>query len=69
MFEVTEEAVNQLLHTFNANHIIHGHTHKPFTHTVTDEQFRYVLGSWNEQGGIIGKYSEDQGFHLIPSQK
>jgi len=67
VFEVTEDAVFQLINTWNANHIIHGHTHQPFTHTISKDKFRYVLGSWDKNGGIIGKYSEQDGFQLIPS--
>jgi len=66
VFEVTDESVHALVDRFNADHVIHGHTHKPFTHSISDNQNRYVLGSWSAEGGVIGKYSEDDGFQLIP---
>ena len=45
--DVDAQAARQLLHSANANTLIHGHTHKPATHDLGDGLQRIVLSDWD----------------------
>lgn len=52
ILDVNKEAVADF---FNAHPdcqlLIHGHTHRPADHRLTDQQYRVVLADWSEQSG------------------
>ena len=59
--DVNNEAV---LKAFNDNAVeimIHGHTHRPNVHKISNDQnklTRYVLGDWSKESAIILKWDE-----------
>ncbi len=56
ILDVTEEAVLETFARHGVGHMIHGHTHRPGTHTyqVDDKQLkRTVLGDWYTQGSML----------------
>lgn len=66
IFDVTLESSELLLNKFQANYLIHGHTHKPEKHLLPQGQERIVLGCWDESGGKIARLSPG-GIELIDS--
>jgi UDP-2,3-diacylglucosamine hydrolase len=56
IMDVNPHATTQLMRAHNATRLIHGHTHRPNTHTFTVDgvtRTRIVLGDWYEQGSIL----------------
>lgn len=47
--DVDTHAAIALLQGCNANHMIHGHTHRPADHVLTGEMKRFVLSDWDMQ--------------------
>ena len=54
IMDVTESAVLENLKTYQAEKIIHGHTHRPAIYAN-----RIVLGAWHDSGNYL-KISDDQ---------
>jgi UDP-2,3-diacylglucosamine hydrolase len=56
IMDVNEEAVREVMSTYNVQRLIHGHTHRPAVHDLlladTPAQ-RIVLGDWYEQGSLL----------------
>ncbi len=50
IMDVNGEAVATLLDQTNAQILIHGHTHRPNTHTLHEGKQRIVLGDWGKLG-------------------
>ena len=50
IMDVNAEAVTRLLDTQCAQRLIHGHTHRPATHTDATGRQRWVLGAWEHCG-------------------
>lgn len=48
--DVDRSAANALLKSASATTMVHGHTHRPATHSLTDGQERWVLSDWHIQG-------------------
>jgi UDP-2,3-diacylglucosamine hydrolase len=69
IMDVTPEAVAQVMAEQNVSTLLHGHTHRPMTHSVTlaNGQIgqRIVLGDWQEESGcaVIG-IANEQGIYL-----
>lgn len=62
-YDVTEEAVCRWLRQFNANTLLHGHTHRSGIHEfLLDEKpaKRVVLGEWKEGESIIAKLTPQE---------
>lgn len=53
LMDVTPKAVERAFLRYDANFIIHGHTHQPNTHKHADNT-RLVLGTWDEDIGERG---------------
>jgi len=56
IMDVNQEAVAQALRRHDVRRLIHGHTHRPATHTFDDEgieRTRHVLGDWYDQGRVL----------------
>ena len=54
--DVNENAVLETLKHHQVTHLIHGHTHRPCIHEITDGDFkakRIVLGDWYQQGSLL----------------
>jgi UDP-2,3-diacylglucosamine hydrolase len=52
IMDVNEEAVRETMATHGVRRLIHGHTHRPATHTLTvagAPARRIVLGAWHDQ--------------------
>lgn len=45
--DLDQDACLALLATHGAQHMVHGHTHHPATHTLGPEQLRWVLSDWD----------------------
>lgn len=56
IMDVNLDTVNRYLKEYRVKTLIHGHTHRPASHThqVEDgEAIRYVLPDWHEYGGML----------------
>lgn len=68
ILDVNEAAVIDCLKQFGVTHLIHGHTHRPATHTLTSAALehsctRSVLGDWSDTA-VIGRLV-DGSFELV----
>jgi len=55
-YDVTLDAVQEILRQYNAELLIHGHTHRPGIHTVSVDGHvakRIVLGEWLKTGSML----------------
>lgn len=62
IMDVNQQAVERMVQQYQANIMIHGHTHKPDTHTfkLNNQTIRrMVLGAWHDGFNYI--YQDDQG--------
>lgn len=65
--DVTPDEVARIMRRYNVRTLIHGHTHRPATHSLQiDGQaaIRLVLGDWDRQGWAL--QIDDSGFHQAP---
>lgn len=57
IMDVSAEAVGHAQRLHCADAIVHGHTHRPGIHTITDDSrrlgIRYVLGDWDRCGWVL----------------
>ncbi|MBV1922210.1 MAG: UDP-2,3-diacylglucosamine diphosphatase [Pseudomonadales bacterium] len=55
IMDVDEQEVSTTLNNKRCDTLIHGHTHRPATHTLTNPEggCRYVLGDWDKYGWMI----------------
>jgi UDP-2,3-diacylglucosamine hydrolase len=56
IMDVTPEAVTAVMKKHQVNYLIHGHTHRPYIHTLTANHppaLRIVLGAWHETGSAL----------------
>ena len=61
IMDVSVPEVERLMKKYDANIMIHGHTHRPNIHKVSNEGknlTRYVLGDWSKNSAIILKWNE-----------
>ena len=63
IMDVSISEVDRIMDKYNANIMIHGHTHRPRIH---EQQFgkRFVLGDWDKNGWFIC-ISNEENFDLI----
>ncbi|GHW04071.1 UDP-2,3-diacylglucosamine diphosphatase [Vibrio cholerae] len=68
IMDVTPSEVIAVMHRYNVDLMIHGHTHRPAIHSIqTDDQTlktRIVLGDWYSQSSIL-VYSKLTGYSLL----
>lgn len=65
--DVTPDEVARVMQRYNARTLVHGHTHRPATHSLQiDGQpaRRIVLGDWDRQGWAL--QVDEAGFHQAP---
>lgn len=53
IMDVTAEAVTDIMQTHIVNTLIHGHTHRPAVHEITENAQRMVLGDWDDSAWYI----------------
>ncbi|MDX1749620.1 MAG: UDP-2,3-diacylglucosamine diphosphatase [Methylophaga sp.] len=57
IMDVNPAAVRQVMQQYNANLLLHGHTHRPAIHTLQSSQnisnYRIVLGDWQPDASYI----------------
>lgn len=56
IMDVTQAEVERVMHKHYVQHLIHGHTHRPFVHHFElngKPASRTVLGAWHEQGSVL----------------
>ena len=61
IMDVNTDAVLKAFNDQNIEIMIHGHTHRPNIHKVSNEGknlTRYVLGDWSKNSAIILKWNE-----------
>jgi UDP-2,3-diacylglucosamine hydrolase len=52
IMDVTPSEVDKVMREYGVKQLIHGHTHRPATHTVS-AGYRWVLGDWDTLGWAI----------------
>ena len=68
--EIMDVNPDAVLKAFDENAVeimIHGHTHRPSVHKISNDQnhfIRYVLGDWSKESAIILKW-DDSGIELL----
>lgn len=67
IMDVNTQAVIETMQKYQVKQMIHGHTHRPMTHTYLCEDgsqlTRHVLGDWHKQGYFL--VFDDKIFHII----
>ena len=61
IMDVNTDAVLKAFNDHDIEIMIHGHTHRPNIHKVSNEGknlTRYVLGDWSKNSAIILKWNE-----------
>ena len=56
IMDVNDDAVLAVLQRHDVRRLIHGHTHRPATHSIDDDgttRTRHVLGDWYDQGEVL----------------
>ena len=53
IMDVTTEAVSDIMQTHAVKTLIHGHTHRPAIHDLTENAQRMVLGDWDDMAWYI----------------
>lgn len=53
VMDVNQEMVASYLHDYSVSRMIHGHTHRPATHEMSDGNQRIVLGAWETEGSVL----------------
>jgi UDP-2,3-diacylglucosamine hydrolase len=56
IMDVNDDAVRDVMSTYNVQRLIHGHTHRPAVHDLLLADMpaqRIVLGDWYEQGSLL----------------
>lgn len=53
IMDVAPQTVNSTMDNFNADWLIHGHTHRPCIHSLANDRIRAVVGDWYEQGSVL----------------
>ena len=53
IMDVEPDTVLELLDSTNTQQMIHGHTHRPAIHQLTNGKRRIVVGDWYEQGSML----------------
>ncbi len=56
IMDANQTTVEQVMREHDVRQMIHGHTHRPNTHTFTmdnQQRTRIVLGDWYEQGSLL----------------
>ena len=62
IMDVTPSEVDEVMREYGVKQLIHGHTHRPATHTVS-AGYRWVLGDWDTLGWAINASSTDINLH------
>lgn len=52
LMEITEETATTLMKKYNVNRMIHGHTHQPAIHVLSNGE-RMVMDSWHSHGNYL----------------
>ena len=53
IMDVNPQTVDEMMAAYQAQRLIHGHTHRPAIHQLNDSRTRIVLGAWHHQGSIL----------------
>jgi UDP-2,3-diacylglucosamine hydrolase len=72
IMDVNQRAVEQWLLKHDVTQMIHGHTHRPQTHTFSLEgktMTRIVLGDWYEQGSLLECTAQGCQLETLPVQQ
>jgi UDP-2,3-diacylglucosamine hydrolase len=67
IMDVNQQAVENTMREYNANILIHGHTHRPGTHDLLIDgrhAQRIVLGDWYKDGNYL-RINSDKEFELV----
>ena len=53
IMDVTPSAVTATLNAYQAQRIIHGHTHRPYLHQLDAIHQRWVVGDWDKNASLL----------------
>lgn len=63
--DVNEAYVDRFFKVKKVQTIIHGHTHRPFTHIHNQHNKRYVLSDWDQKGDYLKLENGDISRHIL----
>lgn len=64
--DVHPQAVETLMQNYQADSLIHGHTHRPNIHRLSGEKMRITLGDWRPCGEILSLFPNgDRDFAMM----
>ena len=66
IMDVADRAVKQTIAETQCDWLIHGHTHRPAIHKLSDDKKRIVVGDWYEQGSYLELTHEHVKLHSLP---
>ena len=67
IMDVADDAVAACFREYQADGIIHGHTHRPAIHQYQSGLTRYVLGDWNPGPSFLS-WTPAEGFKLVDAR-
>jgi UDP-2,3-diacylglucosamine hydrolase len=53
IMDVNQQEVDRVIAKYQVDYLLHGHTHRPAIHSLGDNQYRIVLGDWQQQPSFI----------------
>jgi UDP-2,3-diacylglucosamine hydrolase len=68
IMDVNQQEVERVFKEYQADAIIHGHTHRPAVHSYTidgRERKRYVLGDWHDKTQYMRVNGDTKSFELV----
>ena len=68
VMDVNQQAVEQMMRTYNMLTLLHGHTHRQGEHDFQIESFaakRIVLGDWYERGAVLSWGTQGRQFKAL----
>ena len=70
IMDVTPEEVPRVMAAYQVDYLIHGHTHRPAVHELSDlkghKAYRYVVGDWYQQSSYLAITPEQWTLHFSP---
>lgn len=53
IMDVNQSEVSRVMAKYQVDYLLHGHTHRPAIHPLGQDQYRVVLGDWQQQPSFI----------------
>lgn len=69
IMDVAEREVQRVVEQSQCDWLVHGHTHRPNIHQLSDDKKRIVVGDWYTQGSVLTLTDEGVALKSLPLAK